>query len=29
MTVFVDELDIVSGEDHTAVRLSKHRRQAA
>jgi anti-sigma regulatory factor (Ser/Thr protein kinase) len=25
MTVFVDELDILRGEDHTAVRLTKHR----
>jgi len=25
MTVFVDELDIVRGDDHTAVRLSKRR----
>jgi serine/threonine-protein kinase RsbW len=25
MTVFVDELDILRGEDHTAVRLSKRR----
>jgi anti-sigma regulatory factor (Ser/Thr protein kinase) len=29
MTVFVDELDILRGEDHTAVRLSKRRRPAA
>jgi anti-sigma regulatory factor (Ser/Thr protein kinase) len=25
MTVFVDELDILRGEDHTVVRLTKHR----
>jgi anti-sigma regulatory factor (Ser/Thr protein kinase) len=25
MTVFVDELDILRGEEHTAVRLTKHR----
>jgi anti-sigma regulatory factor (Ser/Thr protein kinase) len=25
MTVFVDELDIMRGEDHTAVRLTKYR----
>ena len=25
MTVFVDELDILRGEDHTAVRLTKYR----
>ena len=25
MTVFVDELDILRGDDHTAVRLTKHR----
>jgi anti-sigma regulatory factor (Ser/Thr protein kinase) len=29
MTVFVDELDIQSGDEHTAVRLSKRRRVAA